>query len=274
VTDLERLEARRRRAWCQDGERTVPDPEAARAFVDRVGIATLYAASPEIPSLYQAHMSDPKPPTFASWDSPSGHVYTWRWALGNAHAAFYGAVVAKKPTWVAFDLLPALLGGLADRRTPRELFEAGELSSDALRVAEAFVGSGGILATAELRDRAGFPKGKENRAAYLKAVEELDARLMLAKRFTGEGEDAMGHAWVRDHYAREWEAGAALDPTDALATVLDRVLVHAATLDPKVLARHLRVPPARMDAAFHLLADRDRARPLGKLWITTTEEPS
>jgi len=263
---------RRRRAWYQDGERRVADPAEARAFIERVGVCTLYAASPEVPSLYQAHMSDPKPPTFATWDSPSGYVYTWRWEIGRPHAAFYGTLVARKPTWVAFDLLPSLLGGLMERRAPGELYERGELSREALRVYEAFEGTDGVLGTAELRERAGFPQGKESRAAYLKAVEELDSRLFLAKRFAdGDAEDAMRHALIAQHYSEAHRAGLAMDPEEALADVLGRMLREAAVLDPKPLARHLRVPGERIEAALERCGARRVPVGKGSVYVTTEE---
>lgn len=274
MLELEELQARRRRNWRQVPEASVPTSEEARAFIDEVGLVTLYAASPEFPSLYQAHMGDPNPPTFATWDSPSGFVYTWRWELGRPHAAFYGVVVAKKPTWIAFDRLPTVLGALMERRTPQELYEAGELSADGLRVAEAFTGTEGVLSTKELRARAGFEKGKESRAAYLKAVEELDARLWLAKRFFGEGEaDEMHHALVRTHYAEAAQAGLAMDRTDALTDFLAGHLAHAAYFDPKAVGRHLKVDPAIYAAAIDRLEKNRQAqrRRFGKAELVVAE---
>lgn len=272
---MEQLRERRERNWRQDGVGRLETSADAIPFIQEVGMATLYGASSEVPSLYQAHMGDPNPPTFATWDSPAGFVYTWRWELGRPHIAWYGTLVAKKPTWVTFDLLPSVLGALAERRTPQELYEAGELSDDSRRVALAFVGTDGVLSTAQLRDRAGFPKGKESRAAYLKAVEELDLKLFLAKRFLGDGEEdtEMSHAWVPTHYGEAWDAGLSLDPEAALATVLDRLLRTAAYLDPKPLSRHLRVSPARLDTAFGRLADEGKASRFEKLWITYLEKP-
>ncbi|AIE85869.1 hypothetical protein [Fimbriimonas ginsengisoli] len=257
MIDIEELRRRRFRNWRQDGERKVENPEQASAFIQEVGITTLYAASPEFPSLYQAHMGDPNPPNFASWDSPSGYVYTWRWELGRPHVAFYGVVVAKKPTWVAFDRLPTVLGALMERRTPKQLYAAGELSADAYRLAQAYEGTGGLLSTKELRARGGFEKGKESRAAYLKAVDELDARLWLAKRCGMEdGGDEMSHALVTAHYSDAASAAMKLDPVEALADLLAEVIRHSVYLDPKPISRHLRIRAQTFDASLLHLEDK------------------
>lgn len=257
MLDLETLRQRRLRSWRQDGEGRIEDPAQALRFLERVGIATLYAASPEFPSLYQAHMGDPKPPIFATWDSPSGNVYGWRWDLGRPHSAFYGVVVAKKPTWVTFDHLPVVLGALMERRTAAELFEAGELSADAKKLADAFTGTAGILSTKELRSRGGFDKGKENRAAYLKALEELDSRLWVAKRFEAEGKgDEMLHALVALQYPDAHAASLRLDPQEALAQLLLEIVRNSIYLDPKPLGRHLSCGPTRLDAALKTLEEQ------------------
>lgn len=260
VMDIEALKRERLRNWRQAGERRVVSPEQAAAFIQEVGVATLFAASPEFPSLYQAHMGDPSPPVSNSWDSPAGHVYTWRWELGRPHAAFYGVVVAKKPTWVAFDRLPLVLGALMERRAPEDLYAAGELSADGLKLAKAFDGSDGILTTKELRARGGFEKGKENRTAYLKAVEELDSRLWLAKR-CGQDGDEMSHALIRMYYPDATREGLAMEPVAALARLLGDVVRHSVYFDPKPLGRHLRAPVATLDSALSRLVDEGAIHP-------------
>lgn len=256
----ERLLEKRRLLWRQVPDGNVPDPEAARAFIDQVGVCTLYPASSEFPNLFHAHAGDPDAKTSSSWDSPSGRVYCWRWALGKAQAAFYGSVVARKPTWVSWEALPCLLGALMERRDLEAVYRAGELSLEARRVAQAYADGETVLSTKELRARAGFPTGKENRAAYLRAVDELESRLLLAKAFPAEeGEDDMAHAWVPAAYPEAVAKARAMKPDDAFAELLGRVLPWAVFLDPKVVARHLRVDLARVHAAGETLAQNGKA---------------
>jgi hypothetical protein len=164
------IEQRRLVSWCQDGEHKVPDPEAAKAFIDRVGLCTLYPACTEVPNLLHAYVGDPNYKGNAKWDSPSGHVYTWRWEIGKVQAAFYGVIVGKKPTWVSWPLLPTVLAAFMEPRHPDELYELGELSADALRISQALETTSSPMSTDELRSAAGFPTGKPQRAAYLKAT--------------------------------------------------------------------------------------------------------
>src|SRR5689334_23337099 len=105
---LGELSARRIECWHQTPETRIPGPDAAAAMIDQVGVATLFAASPEIPNIYHAYMGDPNARAESEWNSPAGEVYGWRWLLGRREAAFYTALVRNRPTWVSWALLPAL----------------------------------------------------------------------------------------------------------------------------------------------------------------------
>ncbi len=167
----------------------------APAFIERVGVATLYPASPEIPNLFSAYVGDPNAKTDSGWDTPSGEVYSWRWTLGRRSCAFYTALIRRRPTWIRWSLLPAILRLCGVLYPPEELYEAGQLSADAYRIAQALEAAAGALSTGELREQAGFPRGSSSRAAYLKAVEELETRLLSMKVFLSEG-DTMHHTLV------------------------------------------------------------------------------
>ena len=247
--------------WRQTAETRIATPDAAAGLIDRLGVVTLFPASPEVPNLFHAFMGDPAAKTDSGHDSPSGQVYGWRWALGRRDAAFYSAVVRNRPTWVAWNLLPAVLRVRGELRTPEELFEAGELSADALRVAHALNGSGGVMSTGELRKAADFPTGKERRAAYLKAVQELDSRLLLAKVFSHDDLE-MRHAIVSVRYPDQVKTAQQMTYEKALETLLSADLSRAVYAVPGVLARHLGVPAAAMRQAFKALVARGVAAPI------------
>jgi len=271
--DIQSLQERRLRSWCQDRSNRVPDPASAAEFIQRHGLATLYPASSEVPNLLWAYVSEPNFKGEAKWDSPSGDVYGWRWDLGRSSAAFYGALVAKKPTWIAWDVLPTVLGFAMDRREPEQQYSDGLLSNDAIRVVRAFEGTSGVLSTKELRLRAGFPTGKAERAAYLKAVEELDSRLFLAKTFDAEGKgDDMSHALVKIKYAPQVAEALAMEPGQAFERFLKGYLPKAIYFDPKVLAKHLRLPPLMVEAASDTLIGLALATRLDGFVATTGEE--
>lgn len=245
----EQIQAERLRNWSQTPDTRVAGPDEAKSLIERLGIVTHFPASPEFPNLYHAHMGDPDAATDPRHDSPAGEVYTWRWHLGRMRAGFYTAIVRKRPTWVSWDLLPAVLRLRGELRTPDELYDLGAISEGAYRVARALEASGEALSTGRLRQEAGFPTGKEQRAAYQKAVEELDTRLMLTKEFSTEDHE-MHHALVMDRY-REYLAQAdQMSPDDAFDRFLSAYLSGAIYAVPATLARHLGVEEAPLRAAL------------------------
>ena len=188
AAQFEELHARRLGCWRQTPTTRLAGHADAPELIRRVGVATLYPASPEVPDLFHAYMGDPNAKTEPQWNSPSGEVYSWRWTLGRAGVAFYGVLVRNRPTLVSWEALPAVLRLCGETRTPDELYDAGELSPSAYRVAQALERAGGALSTGALRQEAGFPTGKESRQAYLKAVDELDSLLLLAKVFAADSD--------------------------------------------------------------------------------------
>lgn len=252
------LRTRRLQNWCQTPADRIPDAESAAGLINRVGIATLYPASPEVPNLYHAFVGTPDAPTDPKWDSPSGKVYAWRWDLGRREAAFYTAIVRKRPTWVSWELLPAVIRLRGEPRTPDELFDAGVVSSNAYKIAQALENAGGTLSTGELRRAAGFPTGKEQRNAYLKAIEELDSRMMLAKVFSSDASD-MSHALVSARYPVQVDAAEQMTREQALRQFLLTYLPQAIFALPAPLARDLKLPQGELRTALERMTEEGLA---------------
>jgi hypothetical protein len=134
------------------------------------------------------------------------------------------------------------------------------LSADAYRVARVLEAAGGALRTGEIRRQAGFPTGKPQRAAYLRAVQELDRRLLLAKVFAaGDGEPDMHHALVRIRYPEHVAAAERLTRDEALDSVLATYLASAVYALPGALAKQLAVPERELRAGLDRLVATDRA---------------
>lgn len=255
--------------WCQTPATRIAGSEEAPALIGRVGIATLFPVSPEVANLYAAFVG-PGVPTDSGHATPSGEVYSWRWELGRRAVAFYGTVVRGKPTWVAWDLLPALLRLLGDTRPLAAQVADGLLSDDARRVAEALEGNGGALTTGDLRRLAGFETGRERRAAYLRAIAELDRRLLIGRGF-GPPDEPDDHDMRQLLIAaRHPDAIAAADDLDAetaMRHVLTRYLQAAAFIRPTSFARHLRLERGSVDrslAAMTIKGLVERQRPTGE----------
>ncbi len=255
MTTLPALQALRYERWCQTPQTRISGSTAAPALIERVGIATLYPASPEIPNLYHAYMGDPTAKTEAKWDSPAGEVYSWRWTLGRQGVAFYTTLVRRRSTWVSWRLLPAVLRLCGETRVPDELYDSGELSSDAYRITQALEEAGGTLSTGELRKTANFPVGKATRAAYLRALEELEIRMLVAKFFQAGQEDTY-HTLIATRYQDYLAQAQRLSRQQALEQVLSTYLPHAVYALPAVLARHLRLPESDLRGGLEHLCAR------------------
>jgi hypothetical protein len=165
-------------------------------------------------------------------------------------------------------MLPAVIRLRGELRTPDELFDSGEISADAYRIAVA-LDAAGALSTNALRREAGFPAGKEKRAAYLRAMAELDNRLLVAKVFEQEG-DEMSHALVSSRYRPHVDAAERLSRADALEQFLLAYLPNAAYVVPPILARHLGLPRAELHAGLERLVEAGRTASLA---ISAHKEP-
>ncbi|HUY77333.1 MAG TPA: hypothetical protein VMV29_11215 [Ktedonobacterales bacterium] len=254
----EALHTRRLALWGQTPQTWTPDPEAATALIARVGLATLYPTTPELPNLLHAYTGDPTTQATSDWDSASGHVYTWRWELGRREAAFYTTLVRKRPTLVNWPLLPAVLRLFGELRATDEVYDTGGISKEAYRVAQALSNApNATLSTGELREAAGFPAGQ--RGAYLKAVEELDTRLLLAKVFALDDEE-MRHTLVADRYPQHVRAADRLTRAEALDALLATYLPSAVYAQPAPLARHLHLLESDLRDALERLADQGHAQ--------------
>jgi hypothetical protein len=263
MTSWQEAEARRRVRWGQTPATRIAGPADAAQLIERLGIVTLYPASSEMPNLFQAYLGDPAARTDSGHDSPSGEVYSWRWTLGKQEAAYYSVLVRRRPTWVSWALMPAVLRLCGETRMPDELYDLGVLSADAYRIAQALDVAGGVLSTGELRTRAGFPTGKSHRAAYLKAMDELERRLLLAKVFTPAPDDLeMRHALVSVRYPNYVAAAGRLSRDEAWRTVLEAYLPAAVYAVPAVLAEDVKLPETEVQAALDRLAASGQATTL------------
>ncbi len=256
--DAEELQALRLERWGQTEETRTPDTISATRLIERVGIATLYPVSPEIPNLLHAYTGTTSTRAVSDWDSASGHIYTWRWELGRQEAAFYTAIVRGRPTLVSWSLLPAVLRLRGELRTPDDLHEAGLLSEPAYRIARVLEEAGGVLGTGELRRAAGFPIGKAQRAAFLRAIAELDSRLLLAKVFSHDDED-MRHALVATRYPDHAAGAVALSRVEALQAFLATYLRNAVYAVPTTLAKHMGLPAQELRAGLDSMVTDGRA---------------
>jgi hypothetical protein len=112
----------------------------------------------------------------------------------------------------------------------------------------------GALTTGELRERAGFPAGKEQRTAYLKAIEEQARILLLAKFFT-PGDDHAHHALPYVRYRQYVNAAERLVERLLARQALSVYLPSAVYAAPTILACRLRLEEAELRAGLDRLVE-------------------
>ena len=106
-------------------------------------------------------------------------------------------------------------------------------------------------------DPPGAPPDEPNH--YLKAVAELDTRLILAKVFSPDDTD-MRHTLVATRYRRQVDEADTLQEDDALDLVLLAYAPPAVYVVPRMLAKHLKLAEDRLIAALERLRARELMR--------------
>lgn len=272
------LQQQRLVAWRQLPEHRLKTVEEAADFIRALGIVTLYPTSPEFPDLFRAFMGQADATTDLDWDgktrlptiswsSPASTIYTWRWQLGVQPDLFYTTLIRKRPTWISQALIAPVLVLRGERRSPEELYHAGLISGDARRIATVLATADAPLKTSDLRRLAGFPTGKEQRAAFQKAIAELDARLIICKTFL-EGQEDMAHALTATSFPAEVAFAATMSEQEAITTVLNCYLSCAHYIQPALFARHLAIAPAIVQSGLRSHADGHYLQEqAGGIWV-------
>lgn len=164
----------------------------ALRFINVVGFCYAFTPGPgSLPSLFEV------------LDTRSDHVrWAWAWdwkeALPTAKRAFYGRVLARKPTFISMALLPyfyALTGNVGQADDQLRLYSEGRLTAMARRVYE-LLADRGRLTTRQIRAEV-EPDRRGSSARLLRALGELQNLFLLAR--VGEVGDNPGN------YAYEWD---------------------------------------------------------------------
>ncbi len=165
-------------------------------FIKTVGFCFAFTPGPgRVPSLFEV------------LDTRSDNVrwaWTWNWkeALPTAKQAFYGRILARKPTFVSLELLPyfyALTGNLGQADDYLRLYAEGRLTAPARRVYEVLARRGS-LTTRQIRAEI-EPDRRGSSPRLLRALAELQNLFLLAR--VGEvGDNPGNYAYVWDLFER------------------------------------------------------------------------
>lgn len=227
--------------------------EALR-FIRAVGFCYAFTPGPgRIPSLFEVLAT-------RSEDVRWSWVWEWKEALPSEKRVFYGRVLARKPTFIAIDLLPfffALTGNVGDPDDHARLYEEGRLSALARRVHEVVAGSGPIT-TRQIRS-AVEPERRGSSPRLVRALAELQNVFLLAR--VGEvGDNPGNYAYVWDLFAR-WlpdvvARASTISHRAAAAAVLEQYVRIAGAPRPKEAAALFAWPLLVLEGAIADLRDR------------------
>ena len=227
--------------------------EALR-FIRAVGFCYAFTPGPgRIPSLFEV-LDTRSEDVLWSW------VWEWKEALPSEKRVFYGRVLARKPTFIAIDLLSfffALTGNVGDPDDHARLYEEGRLSALARRVHEVVAGSGPIT-TRQIRS-AVEPERRGSSPRLVRALAELQNVFLLAR--VGEvGNNPGNYAYVWDLFAR-WlpdvvARASTISHRAAAAAVLEQYVRIAGAPRPKEAVALFAWPPLVLEGAIADLRDR------------------
>lgn len=168
----------------------------ALRFINAVGFCYAFTPGPgSLPSLFEV------------LDTRSDHVrwaWAWEWkeALPTAKQAFYGRILARKPTFISMALLPyfyAVTGNVGQADDHLRLYSEGRLTAPARRVYE-LLAHRGRLTTRQIRAEV-EPDRRGSSARLLRALAELQNLFLLAR--VGEvGNNPGNYAYVWDLFER------------------------------------------------------------------------
>jgi len=151
----------------------------ALEFINQRGFVTLWPIKGiELPSLWNA-VAGPRP--VASEHDDPGHV-TWGWKdqMLDKRQCYYAKLLRGKATFVSLELLPnfyALSPREADLDDYRQSYRAGQLSYEALRIADALF-EHGAMDSVQLRRRAGLSSA-DSKYRFDRGLTELQKGLWI-----------------------------------------------------------------------------------------------
>lgn len=265
------LQLFRQDSYRQSEARRVRTRDEALQFINDVGFCLFYRhPSLELPNLRDATAGDRGISEGLNWE--------WKDELASEHVVYYGRPFRRKPGFVAIPLLPALYGvaAIADYGgDPHELARAGNLSAEAVRIAET-VQEKGSLSTRILRQECGLSASRE-KTRFARGLEEAQEKLLVAMiRTTSTSRAGYGYVW--DTFARAWpdavETGERMRPQDAAAALIARYVNTAGAATAALIARVFSLDEELVDRAGAALVAQGTVhqvtRGTARYWVCQT----
>ena len=181
IWTIDQIEARRDHSFRRLAARRVGGRLRALQFLDEVGLATLFAyRAVNLPCLWVAVCGrrDPDFPHHSHHDPEVGLAWRLKDALPAAGKVFYAKLYRGKPTFVAWDIFPAVHRLFGPQRDHVADYRAGLLSPAAKAILDT-LHRAGACETAALKLGANLARPSQRRV-FDTAMSELQQRLYIA----------------------------------------------------------------------------------------------
>src|SRR5947207_7308924 len=174
-----------------------------------------------------------------SEDRKWGWMWGWKDELPEEKRLYYGKLLVRKPTFVSMKMLPtfyATFGRGGDADDHLEDVRAGRLSEIARRIIE-FLAVNGETQTKRMRSARGITS-QDGRAAYAKAIEELQ-RLMYVARVRAVGEGREDYNYTYDLFVHRYPETVRAAERASSADAMSALLAHLLGLSGGVTERQV-----------------------------------
>jgi len=257
----EEIEGRRRRNYHLLPELAVRSEEAARDFVDEVGLCFLFpVAGAELPNLWEAVNGGRRELPRRNFDHLLRMTWNWKDTLPSKRQVFYAKLIRQKPTLVSLSLLPcfyALSDNYGEPDDYLESYRQGRMSEEAKRIYEILL-ERGPSSTGALRREASL-WGWHNSTRFERALRELQAGLKIAKCGISDA-NRWGYSYVYDLLPRflpeEVARGLETSSRQGMRMIMTKYIETVVAATPQQVARLFGWSPERTKAAADSLLDQ------------------
>lgn len=249
----DRLERHRDHHFRRLPKRRVTGEESALRFIGESGFCAAFTAGLGVPCLREAieGRREPELPGHIQHDRAIMMTWNLKDTLAARKAAYYGKVIAGRPSFIAVELLPAFLKLRIAPGGYRKLYERGRLSHCAKLVMDALTRRG-AAETKALKLTSGYAQPRV-RAEFDRAMKELQEKFLALK--VEERYDPFTYVWdsVEHRWAEAIRESRSLASREAAYLIARRYFEVAAYGNERAVARMLGIDGALFGSAARRL---------------------
>ncbi len=250
---LDALERHRDFHFRRVASRRVAGEKSALKFIDEVGFCTGFTAGMGVPCLREAIAGTREPimPEHIQHDYAIGMTWRIKDAMPQRRAVYYGKAIARRPSFIAREMLGAFLKLRIEPGGYRKLYLRGGLSHCGKLVMDALA-KRGAAETRVLKLSSGYAQ-PSRRAVFDRAMAELQEKFLALK--VDERADPFSYVW--DTMEHRWPDAIAeartLTRMQAAYVIVAKYFETAGFGIERAIARILGIDPALVEAAARRL---------------------